>query len=68
MKYGSGFVLGSEFTDTVTLAEGLVITGQSIGAALLDNGFSGVDGILGSVKSRFRDTIVIFFAVSAQPT
>lgn len=33
--------------DTVTLAPDLVITGQSIGAAVESEGFEGLDGILG---------------------
>ncbi len=38
---------GEEFLDTVTLAPGLVITNQSLGAAIEDRGFDGVDGIIG---------------------
>ncbi|EJC99835.1 aspartic peptidase A1 [Fomitiporia mediterranea MF3/22] len=45
--YGSGFVSGLEFTDTVTLTNELVITSQTIGSALAAGGFQGVDGILG---------------------
>ncbi|KAI0767720.1 acid protease [Fomes fomentarius] len=45
--YGSGFVIGQQFTDQVELAPGLVIQNQSIGAALEDAGFDGVDGIIG---------------------
>ncbi|RPD60577.1 acid protease [Lentinus tigrinus ALCF2SS1-7] len=45
--YGSGFVIGQQFLDQVTLAPGLVIQNQSIGAALEDAGFDGVDGIVG---------------------
>ena len=33
MTYGSGKFSGTEFTDTVTIAPGLVIPGQSIGVA-----------------------------------
>lgn len=47
VTYGSGSFSGTEFTDTVTLASGLVITKQSIGVASTSEGFSGVDGILG---------------------
>ncbi|PAV23029.1 acid protease [Pyrrhoderma noxium] len=47
VEYGSGFFVGQAFTDTVTLAPDLVITGQKIGVALLSEGFQGVDGILG---------------------
>ncbi|KAF8665498.1 hypothetical protein AX16_000513 [Volvariella volvacea WC 439] len=47
VTYGSGSFSGTEFTDTVTLAPGLVITGQSIGVASTASGFDGVDGILG---------------------
>ncbi|KAJ7314717.1 family A1 protease [Mycena albidolilacea] len=45
--YGSGFFLGTEYTDQVTLAPGLVIPKQSIGVASRSSGFSGTDGILG---------------------
>lgn len=38
---------GTEYTDTVTLGTGLVITKQSIGVASSVTGISGVDGILG---------------------
>ncbi|PPQ63824.1 hypothetical protein CVT24_009774 [Panaeolus cyanescens] len=47
VTYGSGSFSGTEFTDTVTLASGLVIPGQSIGVASTSTGFAGVDGILG---------------------
>ncbi|KAL7284878.1 hypothetical protein ACG7TL_002192 [Trametes sanguinea] len=47
VTYGSGFVFGEEFTDQVTLAPGLVIQDQAIGAALESQGFDGVDGIIG---------------------
>jgi len=47
VTYGSGSFSGTEFTDTVTLASGLVIPKQSIGVASTSTGFQGVDGILG---------------------
>ncbi|KAH8109660.1 acid protease [Phellopilus nigrolimitatus] len=47
VSYGSGSFSGTEYTDTVTLANGLVIKKQSIGVASTSTGFSGVDGILG---------------------
>ncbi|PPQ79426.1 hypothetical protein CVT25_002696 [Psilocybe cyanescens] len=47
VTYGSGSFSGTEFTDTVTLASGLVIPKQSIGVASKSTGFEGVDGILG---------------------
>ncbi|KIM47467.1 hypothetical protein M413DRAFT_439126 [Hebeloma cylindrosporum] len=47
VTYGSGSFSGTEFTDTVTLAPGLVIPKQSIGVASTSTGFAGVDGILG---------------------
>ncbi|KAF8078962.1 aspartic peptidase A1 [Lyophyllum atratum] len=47
VTYGSGSFSGNEFTDTVTLAPGLVLTGQSIGVATTSTGFEGTDGILG---------------------
>jgi len=47
VSYGSGSFSGTEFTDTVTLSPGLVITDQSIGVASAAQGFQDVDGILG---------------------
>ncbi|KAJ7354299.1 family A1 protease [Mycena albidolilacea] len=47
VSYGSGSFSGTEFTDQVTLAPGLVIPKQSIGVASSSSGFSGTDGILG---------------------
>ncbi|KZT31528.1 family A1 protease, partial [Sistotremastrum suecicum HHB10207 ss-3] len=47
VEYGSGFFIGEECTDTVSLGPDLVIKSQSIGAALLSEGFEGVDGIIG---------------------
>ncbi|KAJ7119119.1 family A1 protease [Mycena epipterygia] len=47
VSYGSGSFSGTEFTDQVTLASGLVIPKQSIGVASTSTGFDGVDGILG---------------------
>ncbi|TFK41838.1 aspartic protease [Crucibulum laeve] len=47
VTYGSGSFSGTEFTDQVTLASGLVIPNQSIGVASTSEGFDGVDGILG---------------------
>src|SRR6267154_515465 len=40
-------MLGTEYTDTLTLGKGVVITKQSIGVALDFAGFPGVDGVLG---------------------
>ncbi|RPD62286.1 acid protease [Lentinus tigrinus ALCF2SS1-6] len=47
VEYGSGSFSGTEYTDTVTLSDGLVIQKQSIGVASTAQGFDGVDGILG---------------------
>ncbi|KAJ7492341.1 aspartic peptidase A1 [Mycena latifolia] len=47
VSYGSGSFSGTEYTDQVTLASGLVIPKQSIGVASRSSGFDGVDGILG---------------------
>ncbi|KAG2046900.1 acid protease [Suillus hirtellus] len=47
VTYGSGFFSGIEYSDTVTLAAGLVIANQSIGDALEFAHFDGVDGIIG---------------------
>lgn len=46
--------LGQEVNDQVTLAPGLVIQGQSLGVAILDQGFDGVDGIIGYGLAKFR--------------
>ena len=43
--YPSNFV--RQDTDTVTLSDDLVITGQGVGVASRSSGFDGVDGILG---------------------
>ena len=45
--YGSASFSGTEFTDQVTLASGLVVSSQSIGVASSFTGFDGVDGVLG---------------------
>ncbi|KAJ7354289.1 aspartic peptidase A1 [Mycena albidolilacea] len=48
VTYGSGSFSGTEYTDQVTLAPGLVIPKQSIGVASNSSGFAdGTDGILG---------------------
>ncbi|KAJ7239393.1 aspartic proteinase [Mycena haematopus] len=47
VEYGSGSFSGTEYTDQVTLASGLVIAKQSIGVAYESTGFTGFDGILG---------------------
>jgi len=47
VSYGSGSFSGTEFTDTVTLSDSLVIDNQSIGVASTATGFNDVDGILG---------------------
>ncbi|GJE98860.1 A1 family peptidase [Phanerochaete sordida] len=46
VTYGSGFVLGTVVDDQVAMGD-LVISGQTIGSALLSEGFQGVDGIVG---------------------
>lgn len=47
VSYGSGSFSGTEYTDTVSLSEDLVIQNQSIGVASTAQGFNDVDGILG---------------------
>jgi len=47
VSYGSGSFSGTEYTDTVTISDDLVISKQSVGVASKSTGFSGVDGILG---------------------
>ncbi|KAH9903125.1 family A1 protease [Cubamyces lactineus] len=46
VTYGSGFVIGLEYTDNVKLGS-ITIENQSLGGALLSEGFTGVDGIIG---------------------
>lgn len=83
VTYGSGFVLGLSshyyllmsltwwspgrlVTDTVQLGS-LPITGQGLGAALLSEGFDGVDGILGYVLClllySFTSMLTIIFSL-----
>lgn len=47
MTYGSAYLSGKEWTDTVTLAPGLVVQNQSIGVSSSAVDLSGMDGILG---------------------
>ena len=47
VTYGSGFVIGEEFIDTVSLGDDLTVANQSIGVADFASGFSPYDGILG---------------------
>jgi len=47
IEYGIGSVEGLEYNDTVTLAPGLVIKNQGIGAASKCVDFNGIDGLLG---------------------
>lgn len=50
VEYGSGAVVGVEYSDTVSLGEGLVIKNQSIGSADYAQGIAPYDGILGCVR------------------
>ncbi|KAG6836009.1 hypothetical protein H0H93_012316, partial [Arthromyces matolae] len=51
--YGSGTFSGNEFLDQVTLADGLVLTNQSIGVANSTVGsFNGGDGLLGLGQAK----------------
>ncbi|KAI0077150.1 aspartic peptidase A1 [Panus rudis PR-1116 ss-1] len=47
VQYETGAFSGREFTDTVSLGDGLTVHDQSIGVASRSTGFDGVDGILG---------------------
>ncbi|KAG1826298.1 aspartic peptidase domain-containing protein [Suillus subaureus] len=47
VTYGSGSFSGTEYTDTVTLGDGLTITPSRLVFAATSEGFTGVDGILG---------------------
>ncbi|KAJ3856567.1 aspartic peptidase domain-containing protein, partial [Lentinula lateritia] len=53
VTYGSGAVLGDETTNTVNITPGLAVENQSIGNALLSEGFDGVDGIMGCTCCSF---------------
>ncbi|KAM5546222.1 hypothetical protein V8D89_000348 [Ganoderma adspersum] len=45
--FGSGFVIGEEFLDTVTLGPGVAIQNQSFAVAIESSGFDGLDGLIG---------------------
>ncbi|EKM54900.1 uncharacterized protein PHACADRAFT_147173 [Phanerochaete carnosa HHB-10118-sp] len=47
VAYGTGFFIGTEFIDQVSLGEGFTISQQSIGVANASADFNGTDGILG---------------------
>ncbi|KAI0793715.1 aspartic peptidase A1 [Fomes fomentarius] len=47
VTYGSGYFDGTEYTDKVSLGNGLTIPSQSIGVAADASGFDPFDGILG---------------------
>ncbi|KAJ7069510.1 acid protease [Mycena amicta] len=66
VSYGSGSFSGTEYTDQVTLAPGLVIQNQSIGVASTAQGFDDVDGILGIGPVDLTSTTVS--GVSSVPT
>ncbi len=52
MEYGSGFFIGEEYDDTVTIGS-LVIKNQGVGVSFYSEGFGNVDGILGSVPRHY---------------
>ncbi|KZT50985.1 acid protease [Calocera cornea HHB12733] len=58
VSYGSGSFSGTEYTDQVDLGGGLVINNQSIGVASTDQGFQGVDGIIGIGPVDLTDSTV----------
>ncbi|KAF7299716.1 Acid protease [Mycena chlorophos] len=66
VSYGSGSFSGTEYTDQVTLAPGLVIQNQSIGVASTATGFDDVDGIIGIGPVDLTSTTVS--GVSSVPT
>lgn len=45
--------VGQEVIDQVTLAPGFVIQNQSLGVAIEDAGFDGLDGIIGCVLHTY---------------
>ncbi|KAL1696605.1 aspartic peptidase domain-containing protein [Schizophyllum commune] len=51
VAYGSGYFVGEEYIDRVTLSKQLVINKQSIGDAEISNGIAPFDGILGRCQS-----------------
>ncbi|CAK5264092.1 unnamed protein product [Mycena citricolor] len=54
---------GTEWTDQVTLAPELVITGQSIGVASSSSGFGDIDGVLGLGRTaRNEETVPTMMA------
>ncbi|KAF8633816.1 hypothetical protein AX15_001229 [Amanita polypyramis BW_CC] len=60
VTYGSGFFVGLEVLDAVNIAPGLTLQNQSIGVALLSQGFDGVDGILGLGPVDLTEGTVLF--------
>ncbi|KAF9473455.1 aspartic protease [Pholiota conissans] len=68
VTYGSGSFSGMEFTDTVTLASGLVISKQSIGVASSSSGFEGLDGVLGIGPSDLTAGTISTSACTIIPT
>ncbi|KAJ3554984.1 hypothetical protein NM688_g2822 [Phlebia brevispora] len=53
VEYGSGWMDGEEYNDTVTIGS-LVIPSQGIGAAHSSSGFDGVDGVLGLTMNGYK--------------
>ncbi|KAF8893668.1 aspartic peptidase A1 [Gymnopilus junonius] len=68
VTYGSGSFTGTEFTDQVTIAPGLVISKQSIGVAATSQGFDGVDGIIGIGPVDLTEGTLIPALFSTIPT
>ena len=58
VSYGSGNFSGEEWTDTVTLGDGLFISQQSIGVAASSSGVGNLDGILGLGPAVLTDGTV----------
>ncbi|KAH7878512.1 aspartic peptidase A1 [Lentinula edodes] len=68
VTYGSGAVLGDETTNTVNITPGLAVENQSIGNALLSEGFDGVDGIMGFGPVDLTQGTLLDNAESTIPT
>ncbi|TCD63445.1 hypothetical protein EIP91_005386 [Steccherinum ochraceum] len=66
VTYGSGFVFGEQFIDQLTIGD-VVIENQSLGAALLSEGFDGVDGIIGIGPTDLTSGKLPFDHIVAEP-
>ncbi|KAI5834836.1 acid protease [Schizophyllum commune Tattone D] len=68
VQYGSGFFVGQEYLDRVTLSNQLVINNQSIGAAFLQQGIDPFDGILGLGPTDLTQGTLVIESEDTIPT